>query len=64
MKPYTFPTRVELYALEQRARRDRTRAQLQLMRLAIASAKSFVERIFSTRGPSAHEVHRQVARHA
>jgi hypothetical protein len=53
-----------LYALEQRARRERASAQVRLVRAAFAAAKSFTKRVFSTRGPSAHDVRRQVARHA
>jgi len=64
MKPYSYPTPGELYALEQSARRERARAQIRLARAAISAVRSFADRVFSVRGPSAHDVHRQVARHA
>lgn len=64
MKPYSYPTPAELYALEQSARRERARAQIRLARRAASAIKSFARQVFSVRGPSALEVHRQVARHA
>ena len=64
MKASRFPTPEELYALEQSARRARSREQARLARLAFASVKSLFQRVFATRGPSALDVHRQVARHA
>jgi hypothetical protein len=53
-----------LYALEQRARRARALEQARLARAAVAFVKSWLAGVFATRGPSAHDVHRQVARHA
>jgi hypothetical protein len=64
MKPYSYPTPAELYALEQLARRDRARTQAQLARRAFQAVKSFAQQAFSQRGPSANAVHQQVARHA
>ena len=64
MKPFTYPSAVELYALEQSARRERSREQVRLARIAIAAVTSFAAQALSMRAPSAHEVHRQVARHA
>jgi hypothetical protein len=64
MKPYSYPTPAELYALEQNARRERARAQIRIARRAYQAVKSFAQHAFSLRGPSAHAVHRQVARHA
>jgi hypothetical protein len=64
MKPFSYPTPAELYALEQSARRERAREQVRLVRIAIAAVKSFAAQALSMRAPSAHEVHRQVARHA
>jgi hypothetical protein len=64
MQPFTYPTPAELYALEQSARRARSLAQARLARAAFASLKSMVVRLFALRGPSAHAVNRQVARHA
>ena len=64
MKPYSFPTPAELYALEQSARRARATEQVRLARAALGSVASWLARVFATRGPSANAVHRQVARHA
>lgn len=64
MKPLRFPTPAELYALEQSARRARANEQVRLARAALAAVTSLFARVFATRGPSAHAVHRQVAHHA
>ena len=64
MKASSYPTPAELYALEQSARRARAKEQVRLARAAIASVTAWLGGVFATRGPSAHAVHRQVARHA
>ena len=64
MTSFKYPTPEELYALEQRARRARSREQAKLARAAYGALKSVLARVFATRGPSAQAVHSQVARHA
>ena len=57
---YRHPTSAQLYALEQSARRERSRAQARLLRAAVSAVKSLFARAFS----SAAHIQRQVARHA
>ena len=57
MKPFRYPTPDELYALEQWAHRERSKALAKLL-------KGFFGKLFASRGPSAKNVHRHVANHA
>ncbi len=64
VNPFTYPTQGQLYALERLARRERAQAQARLILSAISAVKALFARAFSIRGPSASDVHRQVAHHA
>jgi hypothetical protein len=56
-----YPTPEELYALEQWARRERSKAAAQLILAGASRLKSFVARILA---PSATTVRRHVVHHA
>ena len=64
MQNFNYPSPAELYALEQRARRQRAEEIVRLSSAAVCAVKSFFSRLFATRGPSAACVERQVAHHA
>lgn len=56
-KDFKYPTPDELYALEQWARHERSKALARLL-------KNFFSKVLSPKGPSAKNVHRHVAHHA
>jgi hypothetical protein len=57
---YRYPTPAQLYALEQSARLERSRAQARLLRAGVSAVKALFARAFSR----ATDIQRQVARHA
>jgi hypothetical protein len=65
---FTHPTQAQLYALEQRARRERSQAQARLILAGVSAVKSLLKSLFvralSLRAPSATHIQGQVARHA
>ena len=61
MKPFKYPTGAELYALEQFARRERAKAQAQLVLAAAGWLKEAARAIFSR--PYAKRPARKVAFH-
>jgi hypothetical protein len=56
-RDFKYPTPAELYALEQWAHRERSRALAQLL-------KTFFSKLFASRGPSADIVQKHAAHHA
>ena len=56
-KDLQYPTGDELYALEQWARRERSKAMARLL-------KGFFSKVLSFKGPSAKNVQRHAAHHA
>jgi len=56
-KDLKYPTADELYALEQWARRERSKALARIL-------KGFFSKVLSFKGPSAKNVQRHVAYHA
>ena len=66
MKTFDFhyPSPAELYALEQKARRERAEAMGHLVAAIGRGLKSLFVRAFAVRGPSAETVSKQVVRHA
>jgi hypothetical protein len=63
---FTHPTIGQLYALERNARRERSKAQAQLIAAAVTAAKALFARLaaYSRIGSSASDIQRQVAHHA
>jgi len=59
-----YPTPEELYALEQWAHRERSKALAQLIVSGAEALKKLFVRAFALRGPSAESVCKQVAHHA
>jgi len=61
-----YPSAAELYALEQRARRERSETIARLLVAGAAAVKSFTLRglSFALRGPSALMVRKHVVHHA
>ena len=57
MEKFRYPTPDELYALEQWAHRERSKALAKLL-------KGFFRKLVSFKGPSARNVQRHVAHHA
>ena len=66
MKDFKYPSPEELYALEQWAHRERSKALAQLLIAGASAAKSALARgiAFALRGPSANSVRAQVVQHA
>jgi len=56
-KDFKYPTADELYALEQWARQERSKALAKLL-------KDVFRKVLSFKGPSAKNVHRHAAHHA
>ena len=64
MKQQRLPTPGELYALEQWAYRERSRAIARLIVAGAHALKALLARAVATRAPTAEEISRQVVRHA
>ena len=61
---FRYPTPAELYALEQWAHRERSKALARLIAAGAQALKKLFVRAFALRGPSADSVQKQVAHHA
>ncbi len=59
-----YPTPEELYALEQWAHRERSKAAARLIVSAVSAVKSLLIRALTVRGPSADTVRKHVVHHA
>jgi hypothetical protein len=62
MKDFKYPTAEELYALEQWAHRQRSKAVAQLIKAGFAQTKLFLRGVFSS--SSAKSVQRHAGHHA
>ena len=61
---FHYPSPAELYALEQKAWRERAEAMGHLVAAIGRGLKSLFVRAFAVRGPSADTVSKQVVHHA
>ena len=61
---YDYPSPAELYALEQKTRRERAEAMAHVVAALGRGLKSLFVRAFAVRGPSAETVSKQVVHHA
>ena len=61
---FHYPSPAELYALEQKARRERAAATARVFAALGRGLKSLFVRAFAVRGPSADTVSKQVVHHA
>ena len=66
MQDFQYPSLEELYAFEQWAHRERSKALARLLVAGASAVKSFLARGFALAlsGPSAHAVREQVVHHA
>jgi hypothetical protein len=66
MKDFKYPTPAELYALEQWAHRERSKALARALLAGASAVKSFLARAlaFALSGPSAQTVRKHVVHHA
>jgi hypothetical protein len=62
MKDFKYPTGEELYALEQWARRQRSKAMAELIQAGFARVKPFLRNVFSS--SKAKSVQRHAGHHA
>ena len=61
---FRIPSPEELYALEQWAHRERSKALARLIVVGAKALKELVVKTLTSRGPTARGIRRQVVRHA